>query len=81
MPCHRFSDKALRCELPLYRGSLQVTVHLTNPSTAREAYFLDMVESDIKWGKPREMFTGMMTLRGINRETEEFWADASLIQF
>ncbi|KAH9921067.1 hypothetical protein B0H21DRAFT_767146 [Amylocystis lapponica] len=78
-----FSDKGLKCELPLYRGSLVLMIHATDPHTSRSRHFLRQLEHGIHWGEPRTaLFWDGEPIMELDDDEEEFWEEsAPLIQF
>jgi hypothetical protein len=75
----RFSEKALQCSLPLYKGALTLVIYSGAPDIVEDPGFIAMCDWDIKWGEPhREPETICFT----PVSDEELWKDkAPVIMF
>ena len=49
----RFSEKALTCSLPLYRGMLTLVIYPEDPDMVEDRDFVAECEWDIEWGEPQ----------------------------
>ena len=50
---HRFSEKGLRWELPLYPGTLVAIIHLTDSKSSRDRDLKQRIDRIGDWGQPR----------------------------
>ena len=49
---HRFSEKAVICSLPLYKGALTMVIYPEDPEKVEDPYFIADCDYDIEWGEP-----------------------------
>lgn len=75
----RFSEKALICSLPLYRGALTLVIYPDDPDIVEDRDFIAECDRDIEWGEPQRE---PETIRFLPISDEELWKDkAPLIMF
>jgi len=74
-----FSEKAITCSLPLYKGALTLVIYPDDPKLIKDRLFIYQVNYIIRWGEPQRE-PEMLCFLPVS--DEELWRDkAPLILF